>query len=252
MHTDFDHMAEGFQKREQGHLHAYLREQIAHRFPRMQEIQILDLGCGTGQLVDFFSSSGMAVIGIDISRPLLDRNRASRHLLVLGDGSALPFTDNAFSVVVINHVLRHASNPARILAEAYRVLRVPGLLLVTEFVTADLRRRPVWKLFPRLEEITSKRLVNFPAIANASKTVGFADIEVTESVPVGIRNQTVDQYIAYVRNRPIRDLYCFDDLEFTSCCNAFESDLRSHYDSVVEYELTYSFMRATKAETRAI
>jgi demethylmenaquinone methyltransferase/2-methoxy-6-polyprenyl-1,4-benzoquinol methylase len=52
---------------------------------------------------------------------------------VVGDAMALPFADNSFDVYTISFGIRNVTRPADALAEAFRVLRPGGRLMVLEF-----------------------------------------------------------------------------------------------------------------------
>jgi SAM-dependent methyltransferase len=87
--------------------------------------RVLDLGCGTGDSVDFFRAADPSVdwTGVDIadSREALQRVRADARFEVF-DGVALPFEDGAFDLVYCKQVLEHVHRPAPLLAEVTRVL----------------------------------------------------------------------------------------------------------------------------------
>ena len=55
-----------------------------------------------------------------------------------GDMYALPFEADGFDVVTIHHVLHYADDPAAALAEAARVVRPGGIVLVVDFSPHDL------------------------------------------------------------------------------------------------------------------
>lgn len=50
---------------------------------------------------------------------------------ILGDGSALPISDNSMDIVICSELLEHSPNPMTILLEAWRVLKVNGTLLAS-------------------------------------------------------------------------------------------------------------------------
>jgi SAM-dependent methyltransferase len=86
---------------------------------------VLDLGCGrTGGIERFWKDARLAV-GIDPDLDSLrDRNNALPVLRSVGDH--LPFGDGSFDLVVSVWVLEHLDAPARVFAEAARVLRTGG------------------------------------------------------------------------------------------------------------------------------
>ena len=95
--------------------------------------RILEVGCGIGTDLVRFARGGARVTGIDLaarSIELARRNVALHGLrargLCVADGEALPFEDGHFDVVYAHGVLQYAANPARLVAEAHRVLEPGG------------------------------------------------------------------------------------------------------------------------------
>lgn len=105
----------------------------------------LDLGCGNGRHVELLSDHATDVVGLDVSRGLLDEatTRASErgfHAgLVQGDASRLPFVDDAFDLGVYVATLHHLTpREARVasLDELARVLSPDGRAVVSAWSTA--------------------------------------------------------------------------------------------------------------------
>jgi SAM-dependent methyltransferase len=101
--------------------------------------RVLDIGTGTGRLLEVLAPRASACTGIDASRAMLAlaRARLSRpgldHCAVrLADMYRLPFGPATYDAVVLQMVLHYAEDPAGALAEAARVLRPGGLLVVVE------------------------------------------------------------------------------------------------------------------------
>jgi ArsR family transcriptional regulator len=103
---------------------------------------VLEIGVGTGGLLQELAARASQVIGVDHSPAMLEEAR--RRLtaagiggieLRLGEMSHLPLPDASVGCVVANMVLHHAADPAQVLAEIRRVLSPGGLLLL-----ADLAR----------------------------------------------------------------------------------------------------------------
>jgi len=101
--------------------------------------RVLDIGTGTGRLLELLAPRIGTGIGIDASRAMLAlaRARLSRpglqHCTVRqADMYRLPFPDGAFDLAVLQMVLHYAEDPAAAVAEAARVLRPGGRLLVVD------------------------------------------------------------------------------------------------------------------------
>jgi len=102
---------------------------------------VLDLGCGPGDVLLRLAQarSDLHLVGIDVARSAVRRCRVRarqlglRNLHVLhAPAQRLPFTQPLFDVVVSTGVLKHWPLPAAVVAEAGRVLRQDGRLLLFE------------------------------------------------------------------------------------------------------------------------
>lgn len=103
---------------------------------------LLDIGTGTGRMLTLLGDGADQAIGIDISSEMLlvARTRLHeaglRHCMVRhGNMYKLPFGVCSFDTVTIDQVLSQADNLALVLAEAARILRPGGSLLIVDFAT---------------------------------------------------------------------------------------------------------------------
>ena len=86
--------------------------------------RILDVGCGTGNNLQFFRDKWCSVTGIDSSAEMLKIARAKHgdHAeLILAQAEDIPFSDNEFDIVTIINVLEIANDPQKVIAESIRV-----------------------------------------------------------------------------------------------------------------------------------
>jgi len=98
--------------------------------------QILDVGCGTGDLsIALFEKTAARVIGVDFCHPMLEiaTRKAPRLRFIEGDALRLPFPDAAFDAVTIGFGLRNLASVEHGLAELRRVLKPQGWVAVLEF-----------------------------------------------------------------------------------------------------------------------
>ena len=93
---------------------------------------ILDLGCGTGLMVEILMSQGYNVVGLDL-RPeglYATRQALPRSWLLQAEAIRLPLKENVFDTVMLLDVLEHVDDQA-LLAEVQRILRPGGLVVIT-------------------------------------------------------------------------------------------------------------------------
>ena len=93
--------------------------------------KVLDVGCGSGALLDELAASRAEVWGMDVSPLALDFCRLRGHeRLVLGDATKLPFKDGEFDVVTAIGVIEHLDDDATFVSEISRVLKPQGVLVL--------------------------------------------------------------------------------------------------------------------------
>jgi ubiquinone/menaquinone biosynthesis C-methylase UbiE/DNA-binding MarR family transcriptional regulator len=141
---------------------ADLVEIIASADPR----DLLDIGTGTGRILEILGPRVERALGIDQSREMLavarvnlERAGLENASVRLGDMYQLDLPDASFDAVAIHQVLHYADRPAAAIAEAARVLRPNGILVLVDFAPHALE-------FLRDE--------------HAHRRLGFADAEVAE------------------------------------------------------------------------
>ena len=96
---------------------------------------VLEVGCGDGRLTGELSNISDSVLGLEPDPSSIDK---ARHLqgnvvrLILGSGEGIPLADNSVDTVVFSLSLHHHPDPGNALAQARRVLKERGRILVLE------------------------------------------------------------------------------------------------------------------------
>ncbi len=106
--------------------------------------RLLDVGTGTGRVLELLAPRISRGLGIDASKAMLALARArlsragcAQCAVRLGDMYRLKLADASFDVVVLQMVLHHAEDPAGVLAETARVLRPGGAAIVIDLAAHD-------------------------------------------------------------------------------------------------------------------
>src|SRR5216683_3430916 len=101
---------------------------------------LLDIGTGTGRMLEILAPRAEHAVGIDTSREMLTIARVNLERAGLrncsirrGDMYQLPLPGASFDTVVIHQVLHYAERPAEAIREAARVLRPGGRLVIVDF-----------------------------------------------------------------------------------------------------------------------
>jgi ubiquinone/menaquinone biosynthesis C-methylase UbiE len=102
---------------------------------------VLDLGCGTGRLLERLAATfpDLYGIGIDASPEMLRQARKSRHhsprlIYVQGNAASLPTANNQFDAVFNTISFLHYPQPTQVLAEVARTLKPQGQYYLVDFV----------------------------------------------------------------------------------------------------------------------
>ncbi|MGC6391057.1 MAG: ArsR/SmtB family transcription factor [Alphaproteobacteria bacterium] len=114
----------------------YIASIVAQHKPQ----HVLDIGTGTGHILNILGRYASKLSGVDISRDMLSLARqrlggvqnADKIDLRRSDMNQLPFDDASMDMASMHLVLRHASNPRRAIMEASRVLKPQGHLIVVD------------------------------------------------------------------------------------------------------------------------
>jgi ubiquinone/menaquinone biosynthesis C-methylase UbiE len=106
---------------------------------------VLDLGTGTGRILELVQGRARQLIGIDTNREMLkcarvrlDKAGLANCSVRLADIYNLPFAENSAGAVIIHQVLHFLDNPKAALSEAARVLKPSGRVAVIDFAPHNI------------------------------------------------------------------------------------------------------------------
>ena len=104
--------------------------------------QLIDIGTGTGRMIELFAGRARKALGIDRSSEMLRLARAKTSAITnielrQADLYALPLEQGAADAAILHHVLHFAQAPGAAIGEAARVLGPGGRLLIADFAPHD-------------------------------------------------------------------------------------------------------------------
>ncbi|MBI1243421.1 MAG: metalloregulator ArsR/SmtB family transcription factor [Alphaproteobacteria bacterium] len=124
---------------------AEVERELAALVPAGEGKEILDIGTGTGRILEVLGTRGARGIGVDLSPAMLRVARANLARAGLanihvrqGDMYRLPWQEPAFDAVTVHQVLHFADDPALAIAEAARVLKPGGRIVIADFAPHEL------------------------------------------------------------------------------------------------------------------
>lgn len=118
---------------------------------------VLEVGCGTGAVIralhELKFSESYSCVDLSPSAVAFVRNSLPSivNCAIVGRADALPFSDGAFDVVILSHVIEHLDDPLSALSEASRIARYIVVEVPTEKVFSNfIRTRVLGRPYPSI------------------------------------------------------------------------------------------------------
>lgn len=177
----FDIQAKTYDTDKNGKHARKLYQYIIDTLSTLQFSNVLDVGCGTGEILSAIRKQypTVSLQGIDISQEMLKQAESKKIddvKLYLGDAEHLFFEKNEFDVLICTDSFHHYPNPQKATDEFYRVLKKNGYLLLADFVKPFPVRQIMNIVIPFSNEGDVK-IYSQSEILNFLKHSGFRDIQ---------------------------------------------------------------------------
>lgn len=118
------------------HFTGWKRKTALHALSGVKPCRMLDVGCGTGYLMDQARKMGFDVVGIDPSIGMLEKARVkfgfSKKEMIVSTACRLPFPDASFDFLLASGSMAYVPNMAEAAAEMARVTKKGGIIRVIE------------------------------------------------------------------------------------------------------------------------
>ncbi|MEQ1863285.1 MAG: metalloregulator ArsR/SmtB family transcription factor [Micropepsaceae bacterium] len=169
-----------------------------------QVVSYLDLGTGTGRILELVAPRASRAVGVDLNGEMLALARARieraslAHVQVRkGDLFQLPYADESFDLITLHQVLHYLEDPSAAVTEASRVLRPGGKIVIVDFAPHALE-------FLRVDHRHRRLGFADKDVAQWCKSAGLSLAATRELPPSGQSGLTVMVWLAVAPAIPQR------------------------------------------------
>jgi SAM-dependent methyltransferase len=180
MPVDYDGIAARFDQRYQYQSFPGIQARL-RRLANRPGARVLEFGCGTGHWLKILDDSPVQLIGLDPSRPMLEKARicASKAGFVCASAEHIPFPARSFDLIFCVNAFHHFSDPNKFLRASRLLLRNDGRLAI--FGLDPHAPNTNWYLYDYFPDVREKDLARYlPAteIRVQMMEAGFKDVKV--------------------------------------------------------------------------
>ncbi len=193
---------------------------------------MVDIGCGTGRLAAALAERGSRVWGVEPSPEMAAVARERLSTVKVAPAERLPFKDGWFERAVMSLVIHLLDRP-RAFAEAARVLRPEGRLVIATFDYAHFERYWLNRFFPSLEGIDRARFPDAEGLRDELAAAGFGSVELFPLSQRGRMDRA--EAIERVRGRFISTFQLVDEDEYRTGLERMESELPDESEYRLEW-----------------
>jgi SAM-dependent methyltransferase len=112
-------------------LRSEIGKEMAYLGPVHSGIRVLDVGCGSGDILSFYRERGASTFGVEINTQACEEGRKKGHKMFCGELSEAGFEDEFFDIVLFHQSLEHVFSPRFTLLEAQRILKRGGKVWIS-------------------------------------------------------------------------------------------------------------------------
>lgn len=178
---EYAHLASDYDRRWAFYINATLHETLK-RLDINESDKLLDIGCGTGSLLQAISSKypSITLFGVDLSREMIKvacHKQIRNCTFINGQSQHLPFRSGSFDMVVTCNAFHYWHKPEECLREIARILRPQGRIVITDWCDDYIACR-VCNLFLRLWNRAHFKTYRLRTCERLLRDTGFTHVQI--------------------------------------------------------------------------
>jgi ubiquinone/menaquinone biosynthesis C-methylase UbiE len=152
-----------------------LINRFLQEIPAIDELKILDIGCGTGNYTNLLQKVTQAnhhqVYGIEPSEGMIIKARKKNSHIIFQQATAddIPSEDNFFDFVFMTDVIHHIPDIHKMFSEIHRILKPQGKVCIVTQSHQQIEVRPIVQFFPGTVRVDKERYPDINEIIAAAQ-----------------------------------------------------------------------------------
>ncbi len=196
------------------------------------DLNILDIGCGTGNYTDLFQKvtlpKGCQVYGIEPSEGMISKARQKNSQVIFKQATAedIPFEADFFDFVYMTDVIHHIPDIREMFAEIQRVLKPCGKVCIFTQSHRQIEKRPIAQFFPGTVRVDQERYPDIAEIVAAARSASLAYLKQEILFEGEVREMGTD-FLELARKKGYSMLHLLTEAEYQSGLRTLESALQN-------------------------
>lgn len=199
MKTSYDSIGKGYDTTRKAD--PYIAQLLHDGLDLPVGLEVLDVGCGTGNYTIALSERGLRLTGIDPSERMLDeaRKKAGSVQWAQGVAEKLPFADRSFDGAIATLTTHHWSDMEAGFREIRRVLRPEAPLVIFTSTPEQMRNYWLWHYFPTMMERSAAVM---PGKAHTIDALHDAGFSLVTTDPYWVKDDLQDLFLYSAKHTP--------------------------------------------------
>jgi ubiquinone/menaquinone biosynthesis C-methylase UbiE len=200
--------------------------------PPDDSLNILDIGCGTGNYTDLFQKVTQAkhyrVHGIEPSEGMISKARQKNSQVSFKRATAedIPFEADFFDFVYMTDVIHHIPDIRKMFAEIHRILKPQGKVCIATQSHQQIEKRPIAQFFPGTVRVDQERYPDIDEVIAAAQSGSLPYLK-QEILFEGEAIELGADFLELARKKGYSMLHLLTEVEYQIGLNKLESALQN-------------------------